>query len=174
MWKSWISPFATRGINTIKKKKEGLTTFQSSQRMPTYTGPENLSWEFKRKCSRLQIIFVSRSPSSLLYRMFVRHGRSKQIWSILIQADGLVVDIVKGFTERLQQLKDITELQALRDLPGPAPHGSQHYPFLLIRKTTQPSACKVTGEGRGKNAIFVQRSTNVRTETGNTDWPKGN
>lgn len=42
-----------------------------------------------------------------------------------MQADGLVMEIVKRFTERLHQIKDIMELRgALRDLTGPAPCGS--------------------------------------------------
>ena len=57
-------------------------------------------------------LFPCSWSTSSVYRKLVRHWRSKQIWFISIQADGLVVEIVKRFAERLRQIKDIMELKS--------------------------------------------------------------
>lgn len=61
-----------------------------------------------------------------------------------MQADGLVMEIVKRFTEPLHQIKDIMELKGSK-----RPYWSSSLSltlvvaFLVVRNTTQPSEFQV-------------------------------
>lgn len=71
-----------------------------------------------------------------------------------MQADGLVMKIVKRFTEWLQQIKDIMELKGST---GPVSCASQHCTFMLMRNNTAPTSKtplypipKFSVKGKGK------------------------
>lgn len=156
---SWISSLVTHGTTAVKEGEGSHYSFiqvKEKAGTPASTGPDNLSWEFKRKCTRLQIMFVPWSPSSV-YRIFVGHWRSKQIWFILMQADGLAVETVKRFTERLHQLKDIMELKGSKRPYWSSSLWLTTLHFLVNERGNPTSTFKVTWEGGGKNIICPKK-----------------
>lgn len=87
-----------------------------------------------------------------------------------MQADGLVMEIVKRFTERLHQIKDIMELQGSK---SPHPSSSLQLKtshFLINEKDNSTPWSWRSQRGRGKNSTNLSTEVQVlKTDTGNTD-----
>lgn len=112
-------------------------------------------------------LFSCSWSTSSVYRKLVRHWRSKQIWFISMQADGLVVEIVKRFAERLRQIKDIMELKGSTRPQWSSSPWLTTVHFLTNEKDNSTTWIQSNQEGRREeHNLFVQRSTNVNMETG--------
>ena len=171
MWKSWRSALTVPGITTPQGvgERAALPSFSSQREswQADFHYVKRIWDENSRGSAQDCKLFSCSWSSSSVYRIFVRRWRNKQIWFISMQADGLVVEIVKRFTERLHQIKDITELKGSKRPYWSSSQWLTTLHFLINEKdNSTPWIWSNQGGRRQEHNSFVQRSANVNTETG--------